>query len=60
MQSISGFGWDGPHFLNFNLMIKYYIIIKLTNIILIVNKWIGRGLSCWSKIPRGLPTICEI
>ncbi len=28
--------------------------------LIIFNKWIGWGMSCWSKIPRGSPTISEI
>jgi hypothetical protein len=27
---------------------------------MIFNEWIGRGLSCWSKIPPGLLKISEI
>ncbi len=27
---------------------------------MIINEWVAQGLSCWSKIPLGLPTINEI
>ncbi len=26
---------------------------------MIFNEWIGRGISCWSKISCGSPTICK-
>ncbi len=27
---------------------------------MIINKWIGQGLSCWSKIPCRSPAISKI
>jgi hypothetical protein len=44
-------------FLFHNLLI--FKIILLNNEIIIFNKWIGQGLSWWSKLSCGSPTIRE-
>jgi hypothetical protein len=48
-----------PTFYNYKIaeVFSYCKKDKLFVIIIMLNKWTVEGTSCWSKIPRGSPTI---